>query len=289
MQKSNTIQWVVRQLTEGLKRVADRPEREAMLLLADALDKPNWHLRAYPESLVPDSVQKNLDEKLTLRQSGYPLAYILRKKGFWKHTFEVQEGVLIPRPETELLLEMALACLSKTPVGSPYPVVELGTGSGALILSLAAERPDLTYIAVDLSLEALSIAKRNAKAFPDCKLDFIQSDWFSNPVLAQCCPFSLILSNPPYIKANDLHLQDLQYEPLLALTPGKTGFEAFDKIISQAGHYLIPGGWLLLEHGYDQQTDLMHRLRVEGFQSIEGLLDLSGQPRVVKAKFRSFS
>lgn len=211
------------------------------------------------------------------RVAGEPVAYILGCREFYGREFEVSPAVLIPRPETELLVESALDCLEPA---RPSRVLDLGTGSGCVALTIAAEAPQARVLATDASSESLLIARRNAQALGLTQVEFRLSDWFA--ALADERGFDLIVSNPPYVANGDSHLRtgDLRSEPMGALTPGPTGLEAIDRIIADAPHHLRTGGWLLLEHGYDQGEALRHRLHMRGFTGINTIRDFAGIERV---------
>lgn len=274
-------------LTHGRTRLSatETALLDAELLLAHALNTDRLFLKKSPEYLLSASVWQTYQTLLQERQAGRPIAYLLGTKSFWQFELTVTPDVLIPRPETECLVEAVLRVLPKSLLKSlAHSVLELGTGSGAIALALAYERPDANIIATDVSLAALAVAKDNAVKV-DLQIQFVHSDWFEQ--LKDQGPFLVIVSNPPYIAADDPHLitpTTLQYEPYGALCSGATGLEALTTIIEQAKAYLIPGGWLCLEHGHDQQEKLLSLLHENGYHKAEGFSDFANIPRVVIGK-----
>lgn len=229
---------------------------------------------AFPETELPadacDAVRLAIDR----RAAGEPVAYILGYRDFWRHRFRVTPATLIPRPETEQLVEWALALLPSAPAW----VADLGTGSGAIALSLAADRPDCRVLGVDMSLEALDVAAHNRDALSLANVLLMRGDWAK---ALKPAGFDLVVSNPPYIREGDAHLGqgDLRFEPRSALAAGQEGLDDYRRLIPQAFAALAPGGWLLLEHGYDQADDLAGLLSETGFDSVEMRRDYAGQPR----------
>lgn len=211
-------------------------------------------------------------------EQGRPIAYLIGYQHFWDIDFIVNENVLVPRPETECLIEAAITTLSENKILS---VLELGTGSGVIAITLKKLRPQWQVTATDFSKEALEVAKRNA-ALQECDIQFILSDWFDEVPQKK---FDLIISNPPYIVSDDIHLRRLKAEPQLALVAGEDGLDAIRKIISGSPSYLSEGGTLMVEHGYDQQSHVVNLMEDTGFSTIQGLKDLSGNDRIVLASF----
>ena len=210
------------------------------------------------------------------RLQGKPVAYILGYKEFYGLSFQVNQSVLIPRPDTELLVDLAIQKIKQHDLRT---VLELGTGSGAIAVSVATHMPHIKITATDVSSVALEVATKNAKALcPNNLIKFQKSDWFSEVSGV----FDLVLSNPPYIAEDDIHLQGegVRYEPLSALTSGASGLDALSLIIKQSKHYLDKGGWVLVEHGHDQRDSCGKLLRTEGFTSLLAKSDLGGNPRV---------
>lgn len=218
---------------------------DAQLILAHVLSKPRSYLISWPDKILSQAEFLLFGNLVQKRATGYPLAYITGVKSFWDMELHVTPDVLIPRPETELLVELALERLPANAL-----VLELATGSGAITCALARERSDLKITATDISPQALMIAQENAKSYDLNHINFIESDWFTN-IPHQT--FDLILANPPYLSDTDSHLStDIRFEPRSALVSGKNGDEDLVKIISQAKSYLKKNGWLLIEHGCDQ-------------------------------------
>ena len=247
------------------------------LLLTTALKKTRDFLYAHSEYKLTPQQQKRFDLLFTRRLKGEPIAYILGQKEFWSFELKVNKNVLIPRPETELLVELALAkCTKKIAT-----VADLGTGSGAIAIALAYERPKWNVIATDISKKALQLARHNAKKAQLKNIRFYCSDWCQSLPKQQ---FELIISNPPYIAQNDPHLKkgDVRFEPKTALT-SDDGLKDLTKIITQAKEYLKPGGWLILEHGYDQSKKAQKLLRQHGYNNITPYQDLAKIDRAVVA------
>jgi release factor glutamine methyltransferase len=264
-------------LIQSLDLPAADARLEAQLLLARALDVNRAWLLAHDDAGLTALQAEQFEALLGRRLTGEPVAYIFGEKEFYGLTFKLSPAVLIPRPETELLVELALAQL---PLDTPCRVLDLGTGSGAIALTLARLRPLAEVVAVDLSAEALQIAADNAALLGVTNVCFIQSDWFSN--LTGVGKFDAIVSNPPYIAAHDAHLNrgDLRFEPTSALASGALGHDALEQIIQHAPLWLSPVGWLALEHGYDQAAHARSALSRAGFQAIITECDLAGVDRV---------
>lgn len=258
---------------EGLLRESRLPRRDAEILLQGVLRRERVHLIAHPEEPVDSSKALAARAWFSRRRSGEPIAYIIGSREFYGLTFRVTSDVLIPRPETELLVELALGR-----AGSNARVLELGTGSGAVAIALWSKRPDLKITASDVSPAALEVARRNADAH-GADIDFVQSDWFE---AIGPGPFDLIASNPPYVADGDPHLKqgDLPFEPRVALLGGDDGLACLRAIAAQARYHLRPGGRLLLEHGYNQEENCTALLRELGYAQIEDHRDLAGLARV---------
>jgi release factor glutamine methyltransferase len=217
-------------------------------------------------------------ELMQRRLAGEPVAYLLGHRGFWTLDLAVSPATLIPRPETELLVELALARL---PVDTALAVADLGTGSGAIALALASERPQVDVTATDLSAAALDMARGNAARNGLARVRFVQGAWFA-PL--QGMRFDLIASNPPYIASNDPHLQqgDLRHEPATALASGIDGLDDIRLIVADAGAHLLPGGWLLIEHGWDQGAEIRALFEHAGFEQVHTERDLEQRDRVTR-------
>jgi release factor glutamine methyltransferase len=255
--------------TRGLDRL------DAQLLLLHLLDKPShqrgW-LLAHDDELLPPTLATNLEALLQRRLAGEPLAYLTGHKEFFGLDLQVDGRVLVPRPDTETLVNWALELLD-----GQQRVLDMGTGSGAIALALKASKPTLHVQATDSSAAALAVAEANAQRL-NLEIRFQQGAWFA--ALDACeAGFDCIVANPPYIAELDPHLTALQFEPAPALTSGTDGLDDLRQIISQAPKHLAPGGWLLLEHGYDQAQAVRHLLSAAGFVRVQSRQDLAGTER----------
>ncbi|MBA5604919.1 peptide chain release factor N(5)-glutamine methyltransferase [Duganella sp. FT3S] len=243
------------------------------ILLCHALGLSRVSLITQSErALTPDEAQR-LATLVQRRLAGEPVAYLTGQREFFGLPFEVSPAVLIPRPETELLVELALERLP--PQGS---VLDMGTGSGAIAVALAHSRPDAAVTALDVSADALAVARRNAST-NGARVTFLQSDWFGALAHER---YDLIVSNPPYIASGDRHLDegDLRFEPAGALTDHADGLSALRTIVAGAARHLAPQGWLLMEHGYDQSAAVQQLLRAQGYTEVQSWADLAGIARV---------
>lgn len=248
---------------------------DAELLLAAALGKSRSYLRTWPERIVGSEAAQVFQSHVARRREGEPVAYILGQQGFWSLDLEVAPHTLIPRPETELLVELALHCL---PVEQAR-VLDLGTGTGAIALALACERAAWDVVAVDRVPEAVALAERNRARLGLGNVSVRTSHWFSALAGER---FHLIVSNPPYIRSQDPHLSagDVRFEPASALVSGDDGLDDIRHIVAAAPEHLAPGGWLMLEHGYDQAAQVRELLARQGFEQIESRIDLGNHERV---------
>ncbi|MBU1284462.1 MAG: peptide chain release factor N(5)-glutamine methyltransferase [Gammaproteobacteria bacterium] len=256
------------------------PRLDAELLLAHALGKSRSYLHTWPERELDAPQLERYQAAITRRQAGEPVAYILGQQGFWSLELEVAAHTLIPRPDTELLVETVLALLPATPAA----LLDLGTGTGAIALALASERPAWRLTGVDRVPEAVALAERNRARLKLSNANFAESHWFSALVGQR---FQLIVSNPPYIAADDRHLAegDVRFEPSSALVAGADGLDDIRLIIQQAPDYLEAGGWLLLEHGFDQAVAVRELLSARGFSALESRRDLGGHERISLGRF----
>ncbi|OYU11717.1 MAG: protein-(glutamine-N5) methyltransferase, release factor-specific [Comamonadaceae bacterium PBBC1] len=270
--------------TQGLARV------DAQILLLHSLQRPlhdrAWLLAHDSDTLTPEQAAA-WQEALQRRLQGEPVAYITGRKDFFGLTLAVDARVLDPRPDTETLVDWALACLPESASSSSSSnrslrILDLGTGSGAVALALQHTRPDATVWAVDASEDALAVARANAARL-QLGVQFIASDWLSAVDIQRTGRFDLIVSNPPYVAEGDPHLAALTHEPLQALSSGPDGLDDIRQIIAQAPACLTPGGWLLLEHGWDQATYVQALLREAGFEQVQSRRDLSGIERCTGA------
>ncbi len=269
-----------------LLRAAQLPDSpsaklDAEWLLAAALGKGTSYLRTWPDREVLPEVEARFAAYLERRRLGEPVAYILGRQGFWSLDLEVAPHTLIPRPDTELLVETALEML---PAG-PADVLDMGTGTGAIALALASERSTWRLTGVDRIGEAVTLATRNAQRLGLGNVRFIESQWFSSLAGQR---YGLIASNPPYIPASDPHLLqgDVRFEPSSALVAGGDGLDDIRLIIEQAPTHLLSSGWLILEHGYDQAVAVRTLLFDGGFVDVASRKDFGGHERVSFGRLR---
>ena len=252
-------------LSSQLTAISDSPQLDCELLLCYTLDVDRTWLRTWPEKEISQPLEAKFRALLEQRVEGQPIAYLIGSRGFWSMDLQVSKDTLIPRPETELLVELALGLqLPKNSDG-----LDLGTGTGAIALALASERPDMNFVAVDSQSGAVSLANKNCQALGLANVEIFQSDWFDSVQLTED-QFDLIVSNPPYISATDPHLQqgDVRFEPNTALVSGIDGLDDLKKIIAKSPFYLKPNGWLLLEHGFDQGSAVARLMSKAGFQKV---------------------
>lgn len=277
---TKTIKQILHQTTASLKPHSDSARLDAEILLAHVLKKNRVYLIAHSHDIINDSRLQTYDSLIQQRLKGMPIAYIVGHQEFWSLPLKVSSDTLIPRPETELLVSHALDLL---PVENTS-IIDLGTGSGAIAIALATERPNWTIIATDKSKKALKIAKENAKKLEIKNIEFIQSSWFDN-VPKQY--FDAVISNPPYIPQNDCHLSqgDVRFEPQSALVSGDLGLDDIQHIATQSKNYLNNMGRLMLEHGYNQKGAVHKILSFTGYQCINTLKDYQGHDRITVAKF----
>ena len=268
---------------DDLIRHSQLPRAEARRLLACLTGQPLTWFMAHGDDPADPDIAARFQALAERRRAGEPLAYLLGQQEFYGRPFAVSPAVLIPRADTETLVETALEqllLLRRQRRTVPLSLLELGTGSGIIAITLALEAPDTGVHAVERSPEALAVAQQNAKALGADRIHWHPGSWWQ--ALASPRRFDLIVSNPPYIAANDHHLQqgDLRFEPPQALAAGPDGLDDLRIIIGGAPAHLNPGGWLLLEHGYDQEAPVQTLLRDAGFADVFTRRDLAGQPRV---------
>jgi release factor glutamine methyltransferase len=250
---------------------------DARVLLCHTIDCNSAYVAAHPEAERPASEAARFGELVERRARGEPVAYLTGRREFYGHSFRITPAVLIPRPETELLVELAL---ERLPAAHSARVLDLGTGSGCIALSVASERSRSKIIATDQCPAALALARDNALALGVRNVAFIESDWFLG--LAADARFDVIVSNPPYVATGDSHLErgDLRFEPHTALTAGADGLDAIRTIISGAARHLSPGGWLLLEHGFAHGPRVRALLAAAGYDHVFSTKDLAAIERV---------
>jgi len=249
---------------------------EARALLRVALGADETHLVAHPEQILTREQGDRFAEWVRRRRAGEPVAYITGEREFYSLAFKVTPAVLIPRPETELLVEAALERIARD---APRRVLDLATGSGCVSIAIAKQRPRARVVATDISDAALELARENARRHAAANVEFVESDWFGALGAAR---FDVIVANPPYIAEGDPHLAagDLRFEPRRALVAGPDGLECIGPIVARAHAHLVAGGWLLFEHGHDQAARCLSLLARIGFRDLTTLRDLAGIERV---------
>lgn len=261
-------------LADAARRLGSRFEAE--WLLAHAMNQPHAWLFAHADDMLDAVSTQAFEALLARRESGEPVAYITGVQGFWSLDLAVTSATLIPRADTETLVEQALLRL---PVGCDAAVADLGTGSGAVALAIAHDRPRVDMLATDASAAALAVARGNSGRLGLQRVRFAHGDWYAALGSER---FDVIVSNPPYVEAGDAHLQqgDLRFEPLSALVSGADGLDAIRAIIDSAPAHLVEGGWLLLEHGWNQAEAVRGLLSAAGFADVFTALDLGERDRV---------
>jgi release factor glutamine methyltransferase len=271
-----TIKSALADAAKLIHPASPSPLLDAELLLCKVLSKNRTYLRAWPERELSAEHQDAFFELIEQRRNGHPIAYLTGHREFWSREFEISSDALIPRPETELLIELALNLI---PCDKPCRIIDLGTGSGIIAVTLAAERPQASVFATDICPAALEIAKRNALKHKTGTIQFYQSRWFDN---VQAGKFDFILSNPPYVAENDPHLQqgDLRFEPLTALASGENGLADIRIIAETACARLESAGYLMVEHGYNQESEVKNLFTALGYVDVQTYKDLAGLPRV---------
>ena len=264
-------------LRDAISQLAqsESPRRDAEILLEHVTGKTRTFILAFGETALTDAQCDQLAELLARRQRGEPIAHLIGVREFWSLPLFVSPATLIPRPDTECLVEQALARLPAT----ACRILDLGTGTGAIALALASERPDCDVVAVDRMADAVALALRNKAHLAIPNVRILQSDWFS---ALQGQSFEMIVSNPPYIDAQDPHLSqgDVRFEPLSALVAGDQGMADIAHIIAQARHALTPGGFLLLEHGWQQGALVRDAFSQAGYTQIETCRDYGDNERI---------
>lgn len=271
-----SIASLLKDAVTQLQQASDTPRLDAEMLLSHALKQPRSYLHAHPEDAPSAGALEEFRRLLAARRRGEPCAYLTAEREFWSMPLKVTPATLIPRSETELLVEEVLR---RIPTDSNWQILDLGTGSGAIALAVARERGRCLIVATDRSADALSVAKQNAKLLDIPNVEFLHGDWFE-PLDGR--RFQLIVSNPPYIREQDPHLQagDLRFEPRQALVSGNDGLDAIRAITAAATSHLRKPGWLLLEHGYEQADQVRALLTEAGFSEVRSVRDLQGHERV---------
>jgi release factor glutamine methyltransferase len=260
---------------------SDSPSLDAAVLLCHTLDKPRSYLLTWPEKALQESEVRGFEQLLSRRYSGEPVAYITGEREFWSLPLKVCPSTLIPRPDTERLVELAL---EKAP-SQPGCILDLGTGTGAIALALASELPQHQIFGVDIRPEAQALAQENARNLNLLNTKFFNGSWFE-PVESGT-KFALIVSNPPYIEKDDPHLTqgDVRFEPVSALVAEEKGLADIRHIADQARGYLLPEGWLLFEHGFEQGGAVRQLLQSMGYSQVATEQDYAGNDRVTLGQF----
>ncbi len=270
------IRQLLNQASQQLASISESPRLDAEILLAHYLDKSRTWLVTWADKTLNEDQILSFQSLLKKRLQGTPIAHITGQREFWSLPLKVTPDTLIPRPDTELMIEVLL---ENYPDTYPKQLLDLGTGSGAIALAMAAEKPSWQVTASDRSVAALTIAQQNAVQLGLTNIEFVEGSWFE-PVAGQ--RFEIIASNPPYIPQQDPHLQqgDVRFEPLSALASGEDGLDDIRLICSQASGYLNPGGMLIIEHGYDQKPAVFKIFQQNQFKNIQQYNDLAQNPRL---------
>lgn len=275
---SKRIDDALHEAAATLDAVSESAMLDAELLLCQSISLPRSYLFAHPDDVLDNSALERFDALIRRRLDEEPMSYITGTKEFWSMELMVSPATLVPRPETELLVELALR---EIPRKADWQLLDLGTGSGAIAIALARERPLCKVTATDISPAALAIASENARQHSLGNIAFLEGDWTA-PVKGR--RFDLIVSNPPYVRADDDALTKLRHEPVDALRSGADGLQAIRALAAGCGPVLKPDGRLLVEHGFDQATSVSEILAASGWQNIENHKDYSGHPRVTAAE-----
>jgi len=275
-----TVQQALEDAAIRLKPTHDSARLDAEVLLAFVLNRSRTWLHTWPEHQLENAEAKQFDTLVKRRINGEPVAHLTGRREFWSLELEVSDQTLIPRPETETLVEQALACI---PPSAPYLIADIGTGSGAIALAIASERPACTILATDQSLAALEIAARNAQRLQIAHVEFVRSNWGDCIASAS---LDCIVSNPPYVSAGDPHLTrgDVRFEPHSALVSGVDGLDALRDIVRSARRCLKPGGALLIEHADVQAEAIVALVKDYGYIEVNQQRDVLGQLRVSSAR-----
>lgn len=261
-------------------QTSESPKRDAQILLEFVTGKSRTFILAFAETLLSDSQLSELAILLARRAEGEPVAYLVGVREFWSLPLRVSPATLIPRPDTECLVEHALSCLPS----QPCAILDLGTGTGAIALALASERPDCQVTALDVVPEAVALARSNAEQLAITNIKVLHSHWFS--ALDRSQRFALIVSNPPYIDSEDLHLSqgDVRFEPKSALVADNHGLSDLELLISRAREFLEPDGWLILEHGWQQGAQVRQLFLAAGYSSVSTGKDYGDNERLTSGR-----
>jgi release factor glutamine methyltransferase len=273
-----SLRELLKDVAGRLVTVSESPTLDAEILLGRAIDMPRSYFFSHPEDVPDDAAVERFEKTVARRLGGEPMAYITGSKEFWSLDLMVTPATLVPRPETEILVELALR---EIPRKAAWKVLDLGTGSGAIAVAVAKERPLCDITATDTSPEALRVAEQNVRSHDLGNVEFLEGDW-TEPV--QDRQFDLIVSNPPYVEAGDPDLQRLASEPQMALVSGEDGFDAILVLARDCAAILKDGGALIIEHGCDQESGIASILSRQGWLSIECHKDYAGLPRITTAR-----
>ncbi|MEJ2140955.1 MAG: peptide chain release factor N(5)-glutamine methyltransferase [Gammaproteobacteria bacterium] len=277
-----TIKQAITLACEQLAGITDSTQLDSEVLLAYVFEQHRTWLHTWPEKEIDTNTLEQFNQLIARRKNGEPVAHIIGEQEFWSIRFKVTTDTLIPRADTERLVELALEHI---PEASFWNIADLGTGSGAIALAIAKERPSSQLIATDASMKALTVAQENARLNQLNNIRFVRSTWFED---LDNHVFDMIVSNPPYIAEGDPHLSqgDVRFEPLTALTSGPEGLDDITHLVNKAPHFLKPGGWLILEHGYDQAENIMQLMTQAGFVNCQDFQDYGGNPRVAIGQYQ---
>ena len=285
--EKNSIKTQIEFGTALLEKVSDSAKLDSQVLLSFVLDKEINYLYTWPEKLLTESQYISYSSLLQERLLGKPIAYITGIKEFWSLPFYCDESTLIPRPDTEVLIEKILEEVEENIESKSNSIscIDLGTGTGAIALALASEKPKWDIEAIDYSKNAVALAQKNAKHLAINNVNIYQSDWFLS--VSTDKRFDVIISNPPYIDENDIHLSqgDVRFEPLTALVAEDQGLADITKIVNQATPYLKQGGYLFFEHGYNQGEAVRNIMLASGFSKVQTIKDYGEKDRVTFATF----
>ena len=273
-----SLRELVKDVAGRLEAISDSPRLDAEVLICIAIDVPRSYLFSHPEDIPDDEAVARLEKNLARRLAGEPMAYITGTKEFWSLELMVTPATLVPRPETEVLVELALR---EIPREGEWSILDLGTGSGAIAVAIASERPLCNIVAVERSTDALRVAEQNVRNLSLANVECLQGDW-TEPVEGR--EFDLILSNPPYVEAGNRDLTRLAQEPQAALVSGDDGLDAIRVLARDCRDILKEGCAMLIEHGFDQEDGVATILAKEGWTSIECRKDMAGLPRVSIAR-----
>jgi release factor glutamine methyltransferase len=276
--ETTSIAAAIAEVASQLAASSDSARLDAEILVARSIDMPRSYLFAHPEDELDELALQRLNDTVSRRLAGMPMAYITGSKEFWSLELQVSPATLVPRPETELLVDYALR---EIPRKAAWSILDLGTGSGAIALAIAKERPGCFVTAVDASADALAVAKNNAHALGLANVVCVEGDWTA-PVTDQ--EFRVIVSNPPYVAVGDAALEALAAEPDVALTSGADGLDAIRRLAHECATIITDDGLLLLEHGNDQRDAVAAILAEHGWRDIACVDDYAGHPRMTSAR-----